>query len=107
MESVRSVVYISHLFSSDPVASLTSIRRHCRRLVEEGFVPLAPQLLFPQFLDESTERDLAIACCLRLVGVCSELRVFGHKSDGVKREIAEAKRLGIPVVYRTNEGARK
>jgi hypothetical protein len=67
-------------------------------LSSENVVPLAPQLLLPQFIDELTERDVAIRACLRLVGLCDEVRVYGGLSQGMRAEIAEAGRLGLPVV---------
>ena len=64
-----------------------------------GQMPVVPPLYLPQFLDEATERDIAIACCLKLVSVCDELHVYGEVSEGMRQEIAKANRLGIPVVY--------
>jgi dienelactone hydrolase len=89
---------VCHPFSSDPLCHRKSVRKVCRALVMAGVVPLAPQILFPQFMHENTEREHALACCLRLVALCNELRVYGQVSEGMRREIAEACRLGIPVV---------
>jgi len=55
-------------------------------------------LLFPQFLDETTERDLALQLCLRLVALADEVRVYGDVTAGMRLEIDEAHGLGIPVV---------
>jgi hypothetical protein len=53
----------------------------------------------PTFLDESTERDVAMRLCLRLVSLSDEVRVYGPEiSEGMRLEIAEAERLGIPVL---------
>ncbi|MGH9783806.1 MAG: hypothetical protein ACRD88_06430, partial [Terriglobia bacterium] len=58
----------------------------------------APQLYLPGFLDEATERDLAMRLCLGLVVLADEVRVYGEPSAGMLEEIAEARRLGIPVI---------
>jgi len=103
-DSRPTVVYVCHRFASDPQHHCEAVKRVCRALVSNGCVPLAPQLLLPQFMDEDTERDLAIRFCLRLVAVCDKVRVFGEPSAGMRLEIAEAQRLGIPVVdERTGE----
>jgi hypothetical protein len=61
-------------------------------------VPIAPHLILPAYIDESTERELALDHCLRLVAVADEVLVFGSPTEGMRLEIAEARRLGIPVV---------
>ena len=40
---------------------------------------------------------MALRHCLRLVGACDELLVFGNLTEGMQLEIAEARRLRIPV----------
>ena len=91
-------VYVCHPFASDPQGHRESIRGVCRILVDGGVLPIAPQLLFRQFMDERTERDLAMSFCLQLVALVDELWVFGELSPGMRLEIAEAHRLGIPIV---------
>ena|SRR5713101_1232582 len=91
-------VFISHPFSSDPGRNQNAIAVIARRLARNGVLPLAPQLYLPHFLDEATERDLALRLCLRLVGLADEVQIFGSPSEGMKLEIAEARRLGIPIV---------
>lgn len=91
-------MYISHAFSSNPVGNRDAVARIARGLVYAGHLPLAPQLLFPQFLDETTERDLALQLCLRLVALADEVRVYGDVTAGMRLEIDEAHGLGIPVV---------
>jgi len=66
--------------------------------VEGGHLPLAPQIYLPAFIDDSKERELALELCLKFVAMSDEVRVFGEPSEGMLLEIAEAERLGIPVV---------
>ena len=71
--------------------------------VEEGFVPVAPHLLYPQFLkeDDESQREAGIRCGLELLSVCAELWVFDYtiESEGMNREISFAEENEIPVKY--------
>ena len=74
------------------------VRGVCRLVSTGDDLPLAPQLFLSQFLDEATERQRAMTCCLKLVSLVDEMRVFAERSEGMRLEITEARRLGIPVV---------
>ena len=50
-------------------------RRYSRFAADAGTIPIAPHLLFPQFLSEETERELAIFMDLVLLGKCEQLWV--------------------------------
>ena len=93
-----SMVYICHPFRGDPNGNIERVRRICQALKHEH-VPLAPHLLLPVYIEEATERDLALRHCLRLIAAVDEVRVFGEPTEGMQLEIAEARRLGIPVVF--------
>ena len=68
-------------------------RRYSRFAADAGTIPIAPHLLFPQFLSEETERELAIFMDLVLLGKCEQLWVFGGEvSDGMRREIGRQSR---------------
>ena len=95
---MKRLTYVCHRYRDDPAANAARVRDICAELKREC-VPLAPHLLLPWYLDESTERDLALQHCLRLVAAADELRVFGSVSEGMALEIAEARRLGIPIVF--------
>lgn len=96
--SEERILYICHPFGSNPVDNANRITYLCHQLVSSDYFPFAPQLLLPHFLDETTERDFAMAFCLRLVSLVDEVRVYGNPTEGMRLEIAEARRLGIPVV---------
>jgi hypothetical protein len=93
----RAVVYICHPYRNNVLGNLERVTELCVRL-RRSCVPLAPQLLLPAYIDEETERELALEHCVRLVGVADQVRVYGEPTEGMLREIAEAERLGIPVV---------
>jgi DNA polymerase-3 subunit epsilon len=93
-------VYVCHAFADDPQANTERVRKLCRALAESGFLPVAPQVYLPQFLDEGTERERALSLCLELVGACDEVRVYGgHVTAGMRREIERAEALCIPVRF--------
>jgi hypothetical protein len=93
-------VYTCHRFSSDQAGAAKALRRICREIVEEGALPIAPQLLLPQFLSEDTERDLAMRLCQEMLRECDEVRVFGRElTPGMRIEISFAELLGIPVRF--------
>jgi dienelactone hydrolase len=99
-----SRIFISHPYSGDPDRNHSRVRRIARLLALEGHLPLAPHIYVPQFIDEASERDVALGICLGLVRLSDEVRVYGEPSDGMRREIAEAVRLGIPIVQGVVDG---
>lgn len=73
-------------------------RRACKYVIKCGCTPICPQLYFPQFLNEETQREIALKAGLGLVKAADELWVIGPKiSSGMASEIKEAARLGVPV----------
>ena len=68
--------------------------------VERGCIPIAPHLLFPQFLDDSLEeeRELGMFMGLVLLTKCKELWAFGeYVSEGMEQEIRKAEARNLPV----------
>jgi hypothetical protein len=91
-------VFISHPYRNAPLANAEHVVNIARTLARSGQLPIAPQIYLPQFISEATERDLALRMCLALVGLSDGVRVFGEPTEGMRLEIAEAHRLGIPVL---------
>lgn len=95
--SFRPVVYICSPLSGDVESNQAKTRRYCRFAVDTGYIPLAPHLYFPQFMNDqsSKERNLALFMDLVLLTKCAELWVFGETiSKGMSIEIEKAKRKG-------------
>ena len=102
----RPMAYICSPFSGDIAANQEKARRYCRFAVDSGYIPLAPHLYFPQFMDDGdgAERDLALFMDLVLLSKCAELWVFGdHISKGMSIEIEKAKRKGQPIRWFTDD----
>ena len=85
-------------------------QRACRHAVDRGYVPYAPHLYFPHFLSEADpdEREMGIILGLTWLARCDEIWVVGDRiSEGMKREISQAREWSIPtrhiVVKRTGE----
>lgn len=91
-------VFVSFPFSADPAANISRVAAIARSIAVAGNLPIAPHIFLPVFLDERSERSLALRLCLELVARCDELRVYAKPTDGMRLEIAEAHRLGIPVI---------
>lgn len=98
----RPLVYIASPLSGDVEANTERARAFCRFALEQGQIPLAPHLLFPQFMDDGNpaERELTIFMDVVLLGKCSELWVLGDTvSAGMQTEIDVAKNRRQPIRY--------
>jgi len=98
----RPLVYVCSPFSGDTDGNIAKARKYCRFAVDSGAIPLAGHLLFPQFMSEAAERELATFMDMVLLGRCEQLWVFGQTiSEGMAAEIAKAKKRNMPVRYFT------
>ena len=94
------LVYIASPYAGDVQANTEAAKGYCRAALEEGVIPIAPHLLYPQFLEDSdpAERNLGLRPGLELLARCDELWVCGPEiSPGMSREIQFAQGLGIPI----------
>ena len=98
----KPLVYICSPFSGDIENNNKRTRAFCRFALDKGNIPLAPHLLFPQFMDDNNEqeRDQAIFMDIILMGKCQEVWVLGDViSRGMSIEIEKAKKRRQPVRY--------
>ena len=89
------LVYICSPYSSAPEVNVKRARAFCRFALEHGRIPLAPLLMFPQFMSDTdpTERDLALFMDIVLMGKCQELWVLGDEVTAVMSiEIEKARK---------------
>lgn len=104
--AVLPLVYICSPYRGDVKKNTDNARQYCRFAYDDGAVPLAPHLLFPQFMDDSNrqERRAAMHFNSILLSKCDELWVFGKRiSSGMAEEIREAERLNMKIRYFTEE----
>ena len=96
----RPIVFICSPFAGDIENNVKAARRYCRFAVEIGYIPFAPHLLYPQFMDDSDEdqRILGLRFAISLLYRCDELWVFGEKvSAGMAKEIEKAEKRGMRI----------
>ena len=102
----KSMVYICSPYADNIEANTIAARRYCRFAADKGYIPIAPHLLFPQFLDDKKpeERELGLSFGNAIMDKCDEVWVFGsYLSTGMVAEIKRAKNAKYRVRYFTNE----
>lgn len=91
------IVFISHPYKDDPIGNIELVRLICEELKSE-VITIAPHLMLPQYIDEHTERDIAMQHCKGLIGVCDELWICSSNfTSGVIEEAHYARENGITV----------
>lgn len=96
------LVYICSPYAGDTESNTAAARCYCRFAVDQGCIPFAPHLLFPQFLNDRdlSDRNNGLFFGKVLMDKCSAVWVFGnHISSGMSEEIERAKRKGYPIRY--------
>ena len=114
----RRKIYVASRYAGDVDTNVAAAITYCRRAIDEGYMPVASHLLYPQILNDNdpNERDLGLLFGLALLRMCDEVwvfgevssgmaRVFGAISPGVAQEIEEAKRLKKQIRYFEEVGA--
>jgi hypothetical protein len=99
-EKRSDLVYICSPYAGDVRENVSSAQSYAGAIWDDGKIPIAPHLYFPQFAaDESdVDRERALQECEKAVAMCSEIRVYGNYiSDGMKREITAAIKAGVPI----------
>lgn len=92
------LVYICSPFSGDVENNVIKARTYSRYALDEGNIPIAPHLLFPQFMNDESERRLAMHFNYVLLGKCEEVWVFGDNiSSGMAEEIKIAKKRKMKI----------
>jgi hypothetical protein len=98
----RPLVYVCSPFAGDVERNTINARQYSRFAVERGAIPFAPHLLYPQFMDERDKGQRALGLFFGNVWLCKcdELWAFGGVlSEGMKLEIAKARKKGILVRF--------
>ena len=104
LRAFRPIVYICSPYSGDVEHNVKAAQGYSRHAVDKGCIPLAPHLLFPQFLNDNDpkERQLGLFFGNALMSKCAEVWVFGDTiSDGMNMEIGKARWQGKPIRYFT------
>lgn len=94
LRAFRPIVFICSPYAGEVDENIRAARRYSRFAVDKGYIPIAPHLLFPQFLNDAdpNERQLGLFFGDALMSKCSEVWVFGSRiSAGMETEIKRAK----------------
>lgn len=104
LRAFRPIVYICSPYAGEIDTNVAAARRYSRFAVERGYIPIAPHLLFPQFLNDSDpkERQLGLFFGNAIMSKCAEIWVFGSIiSAGMDAEIKRAGWKGYRLRYFT------
>ena len=99
-QNFRPLVFICSPYAGDIQNNTAKAQCYCRFAVDSGYIPLAPHLLYPQFMDESDrqQRELGLFFGLVLMSKCRELWVFGDNvTQGMLCEIKKATSRGMKI----------
>lgn len=102
----RPLIFICSPFAGDIEANTERAKNYSQFAVEQYAIPLAPHLLYPQFMNEHDpdSRKLGLFFGRVLLGKCQELWVFGNTvSEGMSYEILKAQKHNMPIRYFTED----
>ena len=98
----RPLTYICSPYSGNVRQNQALAREFCAFAIAAGYIPLAPHLFFPQFMDDTDpdERELAMAFNRVLLSKCAAMWVYtGRVSRGMRAEIEWGRELELPIHY--------
>lgn len=94
LRAFRPIVYICSPYAGNIEANIAAAQRYSRHAVDIGYIPIAPHLLFPQFMNDTDpkEREMGLFFGNAMMSKCSEVWVFGSTvSAGMEAEIKRAR----------------
>lgn len=98
----RPLVYIASPYSGDVETNVKNARAYSRAAVNNGYIPITPHLLYPQFMNDDLEkeRELGMFFGIVLMSKCAEVWVCGGTiSPGMELEIKRAQKKGYKLRY--------
>lgn len=98
----RPLTYICSPYCGDIEANVKLARDLSAYAVDCRRIPLAPHLLFPQFMDDTDpwDRELAMFMGCVLLSKCEAMWIYTPRvSPGMKTEISWAHQLELPITY--------
>lgn len=92
-------IYVAAPYSGDVKKNIERAKMYAKILQNFECYPFVPHIAF-SFMPETneTERKIIFDHCFKWIDSCDYLFVFGL-SDGVKKEIEYAEKIGKPVWY--------
>lgn len=98
------LVYVCSPYAGDVENNVANAKKYSRFTVENNAIPVTPHLLYPQFMNDSNEKERKMAMHFNyvLLGKCNEVWVFGGVvSRGMAREISVAKKRRMKIRWFT------
>ena len=98
----RPLVYICSPYAGDTETNVEIAREFCATAVARRVIPLAPHLLFPQFMNDTDPADHELAMFFNrvLLSKCEAIWVYTARvSVGMRAEIEWAHHLELPIKY--------
>ena len=87
----RPLAYVASPYKGDIKENTKNAKAYCAYVEAQGYIPIAPHLLFPQFIPEEKRRKEALYMALNLLDHCEYVFFFGDKlSEGMKMEYKRA-----------------
>lgn len=96
----KKLIYVCSKLRGDVDRNIVKANIYCRYVYELGHVPIAPHVIFTQFLDDTkkSERNDGMTMGKQLLSYCDEMWVFGLDiSKGMQIEINAATHKGIKI----------
>lgn len=94
-------VFVCSPMKGDVEKNLKLVKFAARVLIGSGYIPIAPHLYFPQFLDDNDqyERIKGIKMGVELMKECDRMWIIGTTiTNGMEYEINEAKKAKVPAL---------
>nr|WP_319488604.1 DUF4406 domain-containing protein [uncultured Caproiciproducens sp.] len=94
------LIYMCSPYKGNKKANIAAARQYCFNAIANGYIPIAPHVMFYDILDDDDpgQRAVGMKMGIELLRFCSEVWVFGSRiSDGMLKEIVLAQTLKIPV----------
>lgn len=98
----RPLVYICSPYAGDTETNVEIAREFCAVAVKRRVIPLAPHLLFPQFMNDQDPdaRELAMFFNRVLLSKCEQIWVYTPQvSTGMRLEIEWAQQMEVPIRF--------
>lgn len=106
IRAFRPIVYICSPYAGNIESNVEAARKYSRYAVDTGYIPIAPHLLFPQFMNDTDPKECELGLFFGnvIMSKCSEVWVFGNNiSSGMKAEINHAMRKNYRLRYFTED----
>lgn len=100
-------VYVCSPCRGNVRKNIAAARGYCSYVISEGFIPIAPHVMFDGICDDNDPelRAAGMRMGKEMLRYCRELWIFGNcVSEGMRAEIELAKYLKIPVRRKDKNG---